>query len=112
MYARHDAFVGPLIIAQVLASFATGGTSALLVVLSTQHLHLRPAGFSWLLLAIGAGALVGPYLLPRLMGPDTRLVFWPYVSRGIGDILLGLLTPLPIALAVCSPMGLVHPQAR
>jgi MFS family permease len=106
VYARHDGFVGPLIIAQALAAFATGGTSALLVVLSAQHLHLRPAGFSWLLLAIGAGALIGPYLLPRLMGADARLVFWPYLWRGIGDILLGLLTPLPIALAILFAYGI------
>ncbi len=86
-------FVRPLLLVQGLASFATGGTSALLVVLSSRHLHLQPGQFSWLLLAIGFGALIGPFLLPRLMGADTRLVFWPYVWRGIGDILLARLSP-------------------
>ncbi len=105
-YARHDAFVGPLIIVQALASFATGGTSALLVVLSARHLHLQPAQFSLLLFAIGIGALVGPFLLPRLLGADPRLLFWPYVWRGVGDIALGLLTPLPIALVVLLTYGI------
>src|SRR5205823_4392525 len=82
-YAARDAFVGPLLAIQGLAALATGGTSALLVVLASRHLRLPPAGFSWLLLAIGIGALVGPYLLPRRFGPDPRLVFWPYVWRGV-----------------------------
>jgi MFS family permease len=33
-------------------------------------------------------------------------VFWPYLWRGIGDILLGLLTPLPIALAILFAYGI------
>jgi len=105
-YARTDPFVRPLLLVQGLASFATGGTSALLVVLSSRHLQLQPGQFSWLLLAIGFGALIGPFLLPRLMGADARLVFWPYVWRGIGDILLGILTPLPIALAILIAYGI------
>lgn len=105
-FARHDAFVGPLIVAQTLASFATGGTSALLVVLSARHLHLPADRFAWLLIAIGFGALVGPFLLPRLLGADARLIFWPYIWRGVGDILLGLFTPLPVALAILVVYGI------
>lgn len=105
-YAGRDAFVGPLLLIQGLAALATGGTSALLVVLASRHLALPPAGFSWLLLAIGAGALVGPFLLPRRFGADPRLVFWPYVWRGLGDILLALLTPFPVALFLLFTYGL------
>lgn len=104
-YARHDAFIGPLLLVQGLASFATGGTAALLVVLSTRHLHLQPNQFAWLLIAIGAGALAGPFLFPRRFGADVRLVFWPYVWRGLGDILLGLFMPLPVALAILFAYG-------
>lgn len=105
-YARRDAFVGPLLLVQALASFATGGTAALLVVLSTRHLRLQPTQFAWLLLAIGIGALVGPFLLPRLLGADPRLMFWPYVWRGAGDILLGTMTALPVAFAVLVVYGI------
>jgi len=105
-YARRDPFIGPLLVVQGLASFATGGTAALLVVLSAQHLRLQPAQFAWLLLAIGVGALVGPFLLPRLLGADPRLLFWPYVWRGIGDVLLGTLTALPIALVILVTYGI------
>lgn len=104
-YARNDTFVGPLLLVQGVASFATGGTSALLVVLASRHLRLQPGEFSWLLLAIGVGALVGPYLLPRLLGPDARLLFWPYIWRGIGDVLIALFTPLPVALAILFAYG-------
>ncbi|MGI8915033.1 MAG: MFS transporter [Chloroflexota bacterium] len=106
LYAVRDAFVGPLLLIQGLAALATGGTSALLVVLASRHLQLPPAGFSWLLLTSGAGALVGPFLLPRRLGADPRLIFWPYVWRGLGDILLALLTPFPIALFLFFPYGL------
>lgn len=105
-YARHDTFVGPLLLVQALASFATGGTAALLVVLSARHLRLQPTQYPWLLLAIGIGALAGPFLLPRLMGADPRLLFWPYVWRGVGDILLGTLTSLPIALVILVTYGI------
>ena len=105
-YARRDPFIGPLLVVQGLASFATGGTAALLIVLSAQHLRLQPAQFAWLLLAIGVGALVGPFLLPRLLGADPRLLFWPYVWRGIGDVLLGTLTSLPIALVILVTYGI------
>jgi len=105
-FAGRDAFVGPLLLIQGLAALATGGTSALLVVLASRHLHLPPAAFSWLLLAIGAGALVGPFLLPRRFGPDPRLVFWPYVWRGLGDVLLAVLTPFPVALFLLFTYGL------
>ncbi len=105
-YAGRDGFVGPLLVIQGLAALATGGTSALLVVLAAQHLHVQPASFSWLLLAIGVGALLGPFLLPRHFGPIPSLVFWPYIWRGIGDILLALLTPFPIALFLLFTYGL------
>ena len=71
-YARRDPFVGPLLVVQGLAALATGGTSALLIILSAEHLRLSPAGFSWLLLAIGFGALAGPYLLPRRLDAPHR----------------------------------------
>lgn len=105
-YAGHDAFVGPLLLVQGLAALATGGTSALLVVLAGRHLHLPAADFAWLLLAIGDGALIGPFLLPRAVGAEPRLIFWPNVWRGLGNVLLALLTPFPVALFLLFTYGL------
>lgn len=107
-FARHDRFVSRLLLVQALASLATGATSAMLVVLSERHLHLPPAGFAWLIGAIGVGALLGP-VIPNALARDYRQPQWlfvPYVLRGIGDVLLAIFTPLPIALLLLFIYGL------
>jgi MFS family permease len=107
-FARQDRFVSRLLLVQALASLATGATSAMLVVLSERHLHLPPAGFAWLIGAIGVGALLGP-LIPNTLARDYRDAQWlfvPYVIRGIGDVLLAVFTPLPAALLLLFIYGL------
>jgi len=107
-FARSDRFVSRLLLVQALASLATGATGAMLVVLSQRHLQLPPAGFAWLIGAIGLGALLGP-LIPNTLASDyrdTRWLFMPYVVRGIGDVLLATFTPLPIALLLLLIYGL------
>jgi MFS family permease len=107
-YALKDRFVSRLLGVQALASFATGATSAMLVVLSERHLGLAPEGFAWLIGAIGFGALVGP-LIPNTFARDYRDAKWlfaPYVIRGVGDVLLAVFTPLPVALGILFVYGL------
>lgn len=107
-YAVRDRLVSRLLIVQALASLATGATGAMLVVLSEKHLDLRPAGFAWLIGAIGAGALIGP-LIPNALAKDYRNARWlfvPYIVRGIGDVLIAIFTPLPIALLILFVYGL------
>jgi len=107
-FARHDPFVSRLLLVQSLASFAVGATGAMLVVLSEQHLHLPPAGFAWLIGAIGVGALIGP-LIPNTLASDYRHARWlfvPYVIRGIGDVLLAIVTALPLAMVILFIYGL------
>ena len=114
-YARRDRFVSRLLLVQSLASFAVGATGAMLVVLAERRLDLPAAGFAWLIGAIGLGALVGP-IIPNAFARDHRSARWlfvPYVIRGIGDILIAVFTPLPVALAllfvygVCTSTGMV-----
>ncbi len=107
-YALRDRFVSRLLLVQGLASLATGATGAMLVVLAERHLGLPPAGFALLITAIGFGALLGP-LIPNALASDYRDARWlfvPYVIRGIGDVLLAVFTPLPIALALLFIYGL------
>ena len=107
-FAFKDRFVSRLLLVQGLASLATGAPSAMLVVLSERHLHLLPAGFAWLIGAIGVGALLGP-LIPNLLAKDYRDARWlfvPYIIRGIGDVLLVVFTPLPVALLLLFIYGL------
>jgi len=106
-FARRDRFVSRLLVVQTLASLATGATGAMLVVLAERHLRLPPSGFGWLLGAIGAGALLGPLIPNALAGGDraARWLFVPYVVRGIGDVLLAVVTPLPAALLILFVYG-------
>ena len=107
-YARRDFFISRLLIVQSLASFAVGGTGAMLVVLSERHLKLPPEGFAWLIGAIGVGALIGP-LIPNVLAHDYRNARWlfvPYLIRGVGDVLIASLTPLPVALFILFVYGL------
>ena len=107
-FAARDRFVSRLLVVQALASFAVGATGAMLVVLAERHLRLPPEGFAWLIGAIGLGALLGP-LIPNALSRDyrdARWLFLPYVIRGIGDILLAVFTPLPVALLILFVYGL------
>lgn len=107
-FAARDRFVSRLLVVQALASFAVGATGALLVVLAERHLRLPPAGFAWLIGAIGVGALLGP-LIPNTLATDyrdARWLFLPYVIRGLGDVLLAVFTPLPVALLLLFIYGL------
>ena len=107
-YALSDRFVSRLLTVQALASLAVGATSAMLVVLAEVHLRLPPAGFAWLIGAIGVGALIGP-LIPNLLARnyrDARWLFVPYIVRGVGDVALATFTPLPVALAIMCVYGL------
>ena len=107
-FARRDRFVSRLLPVQALASLATGATSALLIVLAERHLRLAPAGFAWLIAAIGIGALIGP-LIPNTFARDYRDARWlfvPYVIRGIGDVLIATIASLPVALAILFVYGL------
>lgn len=107
-FARRDRFVSRVLPVQALASLATGATGSLLVVLAERHLRLPPAGFAWLIGAIGVGALLGP-LLPNALAADPRDARWlfvPYLIRGAVDVLLAVVTPLPVALLLLVVYGL------
>ncbi len=93
---------------QALASLSVGATSALLVVLAEEHYLLPPGGFGYFILAIGVGALLGPFLLGLLVKDlgHPRWLFGPYVVRGIGDILLVVTTFVPFAWLLLFIYGL------
>jgi MFS family permease len=106
-FGLHDPFVSRLLPVQVLASLATGATSTLLIVLAERHLRLPPAGFAWLIAAVGVGALLGP-VIPNAFARDyrdARWLFMPYVMRGIGDVLIATIASVPAALVILFAYG-------
>ena len=107
-YAREDRFVSRLVAVHALASLSVGATSALLVVLAEEHYQLAPAGFGTFILAIGVGALIGPFLLGAFVREvgHPRWLFGPYIVRGVGDMLLALTTVVPFAWLLLFIYGL------
>ncbi len=91
---------------QFLAALSAGATSALLVVLAQDRLG-GGEGYGLLVAAIGAGAALGPLLLLRRINPRRPLfVFGPYAVRGVVDLVLTVVTTLPLAAAALVVYGL------
>jgi MFS family permease len=91
--AGEVAVLRPLLAVQALAALAVGATSALLVVLAQGSYRLDGTGYGLWLGAIGAGALVGPLLVPMVSRFRMHQVIGvAYVIRGAGDIGLSALS--------------------
>ena len=92
---------------QFLAALSAGATSALLVVLAEDRLG-GGEGYGLLVAAIGAGAALGPLLLLRRIKDPRRplFVFGPYAVRGVVDLILAVVTTVPLAAAALVLYGL------
>lgn len=92
---------------QFLAALSAGATSALLVVLAQDRLG-GGEGFGVLVAAIGAGAALGPLLLLRHIKDPRRplFVFGPYAVRGVVDLVLAVVTTVPVAAGALLFYGL------
>ncbi len=99
---RSHALLRRLALAQLLAALSAGATSALLVVLAAQSLHVGPSGFGLLLGAIGIGAAAGPLLLGSRIRPgQRRWLFGPFALRGGVDLALaGVSSPVVAGAAL------------
>lgn len=93
---------------QALAALSAGATSALLIVLATDHLGVGADGFGLLLSAIGIGAALGPLVLTRLVSDPRRVgyVFGPFLLRGAVDLVLATFRSLPVALGALGAYGI------
>ncbi len=108
-FAQHDRFVSRLAVVQAIASLSVGATSALLIVLAQEHYHLPPGGFGGFILAIGVGALLGPFLLTLLSHGQVHHPGWlfgPYIIRGVGDVLIAVTSAVPVAWLLLVIYGL------
>ena len=91
---------------QFLTALSAGATSALLVVLAQDRLG-GGEGFGFLVAAMGAGAALGPLLLLRRIEDPRRplFVFGPYAVRGVVDLVLAVVTTVPLAAGRCCSTG-------
>jgi len=96
-----------LALGQFLAALSAGATSALLVVLAQDRLG-GGQGFGVLVAAIGVGATLGPLLLLRRITDPRRplFVFGPYAVRGLVDLVLTVVTTVPLAAGALLFYGL------
>jgi MFS family permease len=96
-----------LAVGQLLAALSAGATSALLVVLAQDRLGGED-GFGLLVAAIGVGAALGPLVVIRRLRDPRRplLVFGPYAVRGLVDLILSVVTAVPLAAGALLFYGL------
>lgn len=96
-----------LAVGQLLAALSAGATSALLVVLAEEHLDVTGRGYGLLIGAIGIGAALGPLVVLRLIRDPARplFVFGPFALRGAVDLLLAVVTALPVAATALIAYG-------
>lgn len=104
---RASRFLATLAGVQLLAALSAGATSALLVVLAGEHLHVGASRFGWLIAAIGVGAGLGPLVLRRLLATPRRpgILFGPYLLRGGVDLTLAASSGFGVALAALGIYG-------
>ena len=101
----------PVLLAIVLlALFHCGLTmsfESLLPVLSTQQLEAEGAGFSYMMMAVGAGALVSVVLLAGLRNDVStgRLLLNLGVLSGLSPVVLAAAVNMPMALVGAAAMG-------
>lgn len=93
---------------QALAALSAGATSALLIVLATDHLGVDADGFGLLLAAIGVGAAIGPLVLTKVVSDPRRVrfVFGPFLLRGAVDLVLAATRSLPAAMGALGLYGI------
>jgi MFS family permease len=101
----------PMVLAMVLLVLAhcslVMSYESLLPAISDDKLNAGPQGVSYLLGAVGAGALITAVFLAGIRSESTRgwlfLIFG--VTSGIGPILLAVSTNIPLSLAAAVAMG-------
>lgn len=104
---RNSRLLSTLAWVQLLAALSAGATSALLVVLAQEHLHVGAARFGWLLAAIGVGAGFGPLVLQRVVDDvkRPRYLFGPYLLRGAVDWILAASSSFAVAVGALALYG-------
>ena len=98
---------------QSLTLFHCGLTmsfESLLPVLSRQELNAEGVGFTYLMMSVGAGALLSVLVIAGIRGEATkgRLFLYLGLVSGMTPAILGMATNMPMALIGAACMGASH----
>jgi MFS family permease len=97
-----------LLIMIVIVTLGTGAVNALSVFFVTENLHADASLYGLLGMGEGIGAIIGTLAaawLCRRLG-DVRVLYWGLTAIGLGLLVYGRLTALPVAVAVLALLGL------
>jgi MFS family permease len=80
---------------------------SLLPAFSADRLNAADEGFGALMMGVGAGALVASLLVSGLQTERARgtALIWTGIASGLGQVMLGLTTALPLAVGAAVLMG-------
>ena len=106
-YVYHHHLLLPLILLIVAHCSLTMSFESLLPVLAKDKLGAEGAGFSYMMMAVGAGALIAVMGLTRVQSDSVRgrLLLVAGIVSGAAPIALALSPNLPLALLASAGMG-------
>ena len=106
-YVYHHHLLLPLILLIVAHCSLTMSFESLLPVLAKEKLGAEGAGFSYMMMAVGAGALIAVMGLTRVQSDSVRgrLLLVAGIVSGIAPVALALSPNLPLALLASAGMG-------
>ena len=106
-YVYHHSLLLPLIVLVVGHCALTMSYESLLPVLSSEKLEAEGVGFSYMMMAVGAGALLGLIGLAGMRSTRTRglALLVSGVFSGIAPVALAVAPNLPLALLAAVAIG-------
>ena len=106
-YVYHHHLLLPLILLIVAHCSLTMSFESLLPVLAKEKLGAEGAGFSYMMMAVGAGALVAVMGLTRVQSDTVRgrLLLVAGIVSGVAPVALALSPNLPLALLASAGIG-------
>ena len=107
MYLYRHPLLRPLMILVVAHCALTMSFESILPVLSVDKLQAEGGAFSYLMMSVGAGALVGVMVLGGLRSEATkgRVLLWLGIFSGLTPLALAVSPSLPVALLSAVAMG-------
>ena len=106
-YVYHHSLLLPLMLLIVAHCALTMSFESLLPVLAKEKLGVEGAGFSYMMMAVGAGALAGVIGLTRVQSDSIRgrLLLVSGIVSAVAPITLAISPNLPLALLASVGMG-------